>query len=88
MRAALFPLVTALAVAVLAPLRSAQAGSDEATVQAAFVANFARFTQWPAAVSPHSGINPFRHAVPAALRVMLMATPRRAGQRAGVTITA
>lgn len=52
MRAVLFPLVTALAVAVLAPLRSAQAGSDEATVQAAFVANFARFTQWPAAVSP------------------------------------
>ncbi|MGL4188409.1 MAG: YfiR family protein [Sphaerotilus sulfidivorans] len=52
MRAALFPLVTALAVAVLAPLRSAQAGSDEAMVQAAFVANFARFTQWPAAVLP------------------------------------
>ena len=39
-------------------------------------------------VSPHSGINPFRHAVPAALRIMLMATPRRPGQRAGVTITA
>lgn len=32
-----------------------------------------------------SGFNPFRHAVPAALRVMLMATPRRAGHRAGVT---
>lgn len=36
-------------------------------------------------VSTHTGINPFRHAVPAALRVMLMVTPRRPGQRAGVT---
>ena len=36
-------------------------------------------------VSPHAGINPFRHAVPATLRVMLMVTPRRPGQSVGVT---
>ncbi|MFM2345491.1 MAG: hypothetical protein RL654_244 [Pseudomonadota bacterium] len=52
MRSALLPLVTALALVVLAPLRSAQAGPDEAAVQAAFVANFARFTQWPVSASP------------------------------------